>query len=399
VTGQHGRRGSGRHDHGSHRFAQAPDRRSPDREVNWRSEAEVEDIATRGLAPATQRRGLPLGFRGTVAAVALVALLAIAGALSGRGPAGATPDQTVGPVAGTSGAPAPSTSGERTTTGPSPRVTPWVDCAPPSGDVPRVFLEVDGRPTELATGVAWQQGGSDAPSQPGRRGHFLVVVPSHVHTELWIEGGACANAWMFNVDGEDAGTMINVALDPGVAAQNRFELRLLPFAGRAVTLGARLIFPHLILEMAQPLRIEPFGYPVVRLAAADGVVQPVEGCDVVVMLANSYETYRSCPDDLPFPPGDVLVVDAGTRISFDIPGWILMGATATCGQLSGLTFVAGPEPGCSAELDVDPEGAGVGFTVGFEDQWTLAISACALEAEQEANRVCGTWFANVRVEA
>jgi hypothetical protein len=398
VTGQHGRRGSVRRDHGPRDPARAPDRGAPHGEGTWRASAEVEDIETRGLAPGPPGSGMPLGRQGMVAAAALVALLLLGfGALGGRVAPDASPGASVAAVDGTSGVTAASTPGPTATPKPTPQVTPWTACAPLSDDVPTLYLEVDGRRTELETNVVWQEDPSNPPPSRGGRAQAMVVVPSDVHTELWIEDGACANAWSITIDGLDAGTIVNAALDPAVAAQNRFELSLPPFAGREVVLRARLVFPRLLLDTVQAIRVEPYADPVARVAA-DGLVQPVEGCDVVVTLGNGYEADQGCTDDLPYPPDDVLVVDAGTRISFELLGWTLMGATTTCGHLSGLAFVAEPEPGCYAELEVDPDGASAGFTPAFEGRWTLAISACALETAQLANRVCGTWFAEVLVE-
>lgn len=68
-----------------------------------------------------------------------------------------------------------------------------------------------------------------------------------------------------------------------------------------------------------------------------------------------------------------------------------------CGRLSGLSFVAEPEPGCRLEFDA-ATGAATFPAPSEVGAWTLGISACANQFTMRTkNRICGTWYANIDV--
>jgi len=138
------------------------------------------------------------------------------------------------------------------------------------------------------------------------------------------------------------------------------------------------------------------------LVGPDFVVDPlVEGCDISLTLGGSgweEQAHPDCETDLSADPGEWARVSAGDPldvqfedVTFD--SWTPFAFTVICGRLSGLFYVAEPEPGCF--LEPTP---GEPFAAPDEPgRWTLALAACAGQDTNPANQACGTWYANVEI--
>lgn len=358
------------------------------------SGATLEELPSVPL-PAAQRRGPRLGLGGTLVVVAIAGLLAAGlGVLGGR--PGPSPSALLGAVSPTEPAPTPGV-------GPTPLVTPFIECAAPPTSAPVVQLQVNGRP--IAGSVEVLRSGTD-PSPPLEDPDGATSVPVDVISEVWIVGGACANAWDVGlIAGDTLNRVANPALDPAIAAQNRFGVVLAPYGGRDAILRADLYFPDLAVRALWRISVEPFERPVARFQDEDDPQSIVEGCDVELTLGNDYEYPRNpaCTDDLPFEPADRLTVKLDENLEFGLGDWEVSNAVLVCGHLSGTSFVAEPEPGCFLEASGrSTQGRSITFPALPADldegSWTLAISACALKgALVVTNRICGTWYANVEV--
>jgi hypothetical protein len=281
-------------------------------------------------------------------------------------------------------------------------VTPWIECADPPTSAPRVQLQVNGVPTDGIVEVIGLSYGRSPPAPipvPTRAAlpGAPIEVPVDVISELWIVGGACALAWTIDLVGSDVlDAQVNPALDTGYAAQNRFSLVLAPYGGRSVELQAVLTFPNLAVRATWPIRVLPFELPVAQLQSDRDREVPVEGCDVTLTLGNRLEARTNpCDDDMSADLTGEVRVRRGEPLTFALPGWDIMTAIVTCGRISGRSFVAVPASGC--DLEPDPNDS-VTFELPVDGEWTLAISACALQAGSEAsNRICGTWYSTVEV--
>ena len=359
------------------------------------------------------RRGPRLGVGGTLAVVAMGALLATGfGVLGGKpSPSPSGPLGALGPTGPrpTDAAPTPAL--------PTPAVTPFSPCGPPPTARPEIALQVNGRPTPgLVEILQWESDTplpdppASAPVPPDR-----VSVPVDVITELWIVGGACASSWRVGLMGGDSlNEFIDSEdpLDPPVAAQNRFGIFLAPYGGRDLNLYADLYFPTLIARATWRIHVEPFERPVVSLQDERDPEKLVAGCDNELSLGNGYRYPRhpACTADIapgfppmPFEPRGSLQIDRDERLEFGVGDWDIQSAMLVCGHLSGTSFVAEPEPGCVLEASGrSTRSTSLVFPELPSDieagAWTLAISACAISGGSPAtNSLCGTWYVNVEV--
>ena len=321
---------------------------------------------------------------------------------AGFGVLGGRPDQSPEPtLAGLASASAASST--RIVPPRGPMVSPWIECAPPPADPPEVQLQVNGRPEPGSVEVVRSTNGPTPPTStfanepPPPRS--LIEVPSDAITEIWIVGGACAIEWTIGLgDGSLFESVTNPDLDPAYAAQNRFSLLLTGLAGPDVELRARLVFPTLVARVTWPIHVVSIERPTAILGSVGAETPAVEGCDVVMTLGNGWEDRGAeCGDDLNEGPSGALRVEPAEPLTFEVPGWQISAALAVCGRLSGHSFVPAPEPGCTLELG--PEDTPNTFPApAAEGRWTLGISACANQFDNQAsNRICGTWYANVEV--
>ena len=287
--------------------------------------------------------------------------------------------------------------------GPTPEVTPWVECGTRQTLPPVVQLQVNGQPID---GFVEVIASDTEPSPPIEDLPGPAQVPVDVISELWIEGGACATSWDVGLfGGETLDRLVNPSLDPAIAAQNRFKLFLAPYAGRDALLRADLFFPDLAIRAVWRIAVGPFERPAAFLQGEGDPLVPVEGCDVQLVLGNGYEyPSEGCTGDLPFEPSGTLALERGSPLVFGfLGGWDVQNAVLTCGRLSGTTFVAEPEPGCFFEASPFDEEPFVTFPELPRDLeagvWVVAISACATSGSLGANHVCGSWYAKVDVGA
>lgn len=350
--------------------------------------------------PVIERRKGRLGLDGALAVVAVAGLLAAGlGVLGGR--PGPSPSGPLGVVRPTT--PAPAGPAPTPRVGPTPLVTPFVECGAPPTTAPVVQLQVNGRP--VAGSVEVLRSGVD-PSPALADLDEGTEVPVDVISELWIVGGACANAWDVGlIAGDTLNQVVNPTLDPAIAAQNRFGVALAPYGGRDAILRADLYFPGLAVRALWRISVEPFERPLASLRGEDDPRMIIEGCDVEIVLGNGYAYPRppTCIDDLPFGPADTLTVKRGESLEFGLGDWDVTNAVLGCGRLSGTSFVGDPEPGCFREVS-GRSAQGRSITLPAlpadlaEGTWTLAISACALSGVLVVtNSICGTWYANVEV--
>lgn len=285
----------------------------------------------------------------------------------------------------------------------TPEVTPWVECGTPPTVLPIVQLQVNGQRFD---GLVEQQASDTVPSPPIESIPGPIPVPVDVISEVWIAGGACATSWDLGLfGGEVLDQHFNPSLDPAIAAQNRFNLILAPYAGRDALLRADLFFPELAVRATWRIAVQPFERPAAFLQGEHDPELLVEGCGVQLVLGNGYEypTDETCTDDLPFEPTGTLALERDSRLVFGfIGGWDVQNAVLTCGRLSGTTVVAQPEPGCFVE-QVPGTGPSVRFPELPRDLeagvWLVAISACATSGSLGANHLCGSWYAKVDVGA
>jgi hypothetical protein len=277
-----------------------------------------------------------------------------------------------------------------------------MECPEPPTSAPVVQLQVNGVPTDGIVVVIGMSRGSSSPAPipVPTRATFPgppIEVPIDVISELWIVGGACALAWTIDFVGSDVlDAEVNPALDSGYAAQNRFGLVLAPYRGRSLELQAVLTFPNLAVRATWPIRVLPFEQPVAELQSDRDREAAIAGCDVTLNLGNGWdEQVDRCDDDMSADLTRGVRLLRGEPLTFTLPGWDIMTAVVRCGLFSGRSFVMVPGSGC--ELEPDPN-VSVSFELPVDGEWTLAISACALQADSEAsNRICGTWFSNVEV--
>lgn len=334
------------------------------------ADAELEELPPQPVVP---RGSSGLGLGGTLAVVAIVALLGAGFGLLGGRPE-STPRPTAAAVASVT-EPTPASAA-------SPRVTPWTECAAPPTEAPRMLLQVNGEPFESAD------------REP-------IEIPVDVITEIWVEGGACALEWTIDLENfRRLDTIRNQAGDAGYAAQNRFAVLLVPYDGGDFVLRAELGFGEIVAEATWPIRILPIDRPRASLLLPDFLAAPVAGCDVTLFFGSGRsEPLNRCVDDIGEPPRDAIPVRSGTRIEFALADWQLDDATATCGRLSGQSFIVQPRPGCSHELEA--RGMPLAFEAPAQNGlWTVAFSACASRPASRgsaSNRVCGTWYANIAV--
>ena len=360
-----------------------------------RHDVELEELPPALLASSGRRR---VGASTTVAAVALVGLLAAGfGVLGGRPDASPSPSAAGNAVALESGASATEASAP---SGPTPRVTPAEPCGPEPERPPRVYLEVNGVSTRGAVqqdGITPTPGGVGVividPPQP-------VVIPTGATTEIWIAGAACAAAWHIRLAVDD-GVRIPVAiqsnpsLDPAIALRNRFQLafgdeRNVPGEHH---LEAGLDFPGSLRVVATwPIRFLPIVRPRATLLVIETgrSIDMVEGCDVVLTLRNGDEQRPGCDRDLSTLPGPPTKLAEGTALEVEIAGWSVTDMVVNCGSQSDRVFTATPGARCI------PVASGTGFSAPTPGNWTLAVAACAVGYTQFAsNRICGTWYASI----
>ena len=370
---------------------------------------ELEELSVaRVVARRRSRPGLSL----VIAASMLVVLLAAGfGAWGGKPSASQAAAAAKGSGAG-SAYPGPTTPGLEP--GEAPAVTPWMPCSAPPAGVPAVLLELNGTPHPGYVEVL-QTSGASIPSPTAIPFKDLQFISPNLPAELWIDGGACANAWTIKYANERLDMVGNAGLNPLRVAQNRFQLFLAPYGGSSGDLTAELVFQTVTIRATWPADVAPYERPSVVLWGGDGTgTEGVEGCDVSLMLRDGWQTMvNPCDTDLSSTtdaaqavgPGEELVMNLGHGIDIAHHSiqqvWQPEEANLTCGTTDGQSFVADTRAGC-LEGDLNQSGYGAGQIVvpapSSVGRWTLAIRTCAsLDDWLGSNQVCGTWFVNVEV--
>ena len=367
---------------------------------------ELEELSVARVLPRGRSRP---GLLAVVAAGALVVLLAAGfGALGGK-PSASQAAVAANGTSGGSAPPGPTVPGP--TAGETPAVTPWLACNPPPAGVPNVLLEVNGTPHPAFNEVL---GASDGVIPPPTAIPYQdrVFVSSNLPAELWIEGGACANAWDITLRFEQLGsfhlerldTLGNAGLNPLYAAQNRFALFLAPSGGGSGDLTAELSFQTMAVRATWHVSVAAYEHPGGHLVSSSGDGRAVEGCNVALTLHDGQATIgEPCSEDLGELPEGLIPVQAGEELWFSIGDWSMESTTVTCGRLSGQQFVADPRADCDdGDIAVPRDGTQHGQVIipapRAKGKWTLAIQACASRTDWLGwNEICGTWYANVEV--
>jgi len=170
----------------------------------------VEDLGPARVFRGRKRR---LGASTTVAAVALVGLLA-----AGLGVLGGRPEALPGTGPNGSGVGlATASTPPRSSALPAstPKVTPAAPCGPEPERAPQVYLEVNGASTL----------GADIDGSSTQ----VLLIPSDATTQIRIAGDACAIAWHIRL-ADPTGNLVpleiqpNPGMDAGFANQNRFQI-------------------------------------------------------------------------------------------------------------------------------------------------------------------------------
>jgi hypothetical protein len=345
---------------------------------------------------------------GLVAVAAVGALLAgglglLGGGSGSGGKTGASlASQRAGP---------PSAFPSGTGSPPVPQVTPWSTCSGAPDRPPRPVLEVDGRQHFGEVEVLAVDLGPDFDAIPIVRGEdnldAVVEVPMDAVAEIWIVGGSCAIAWNIALVGPAAPepqvleAVSNEDRDPAVAAQNRLQVFVAPYAGDHL-LRAFLVFEDVALRATWSIRVPALQPPAVAFDGERGAIATVLGCDVTQRLVNDWEErLNPCARDVAQEPAPRAEIRAGEELEFALAGWAARNTTIVCGILTDRTFVPLPGPGCIAERD--PLFAGVRFSAPMQPgPLTLAISTCATRLRTIGSgfeELCGTWYANLRIRA
>jgi hypothetical protein len=368
--------------------------------------AELEELGVQQVA--RQRRSRP-GLGPAIGALALVGLLATGFGLLGGRP-DATPTWTDAAIAAPS-MPTPSLDPMRT-----PVVTPWSECGPDPVEPPVIKLESNGRPFagEVELAVDGQSIGPTPTPLPSNMNPFGTIrgpdvsVRPDVITELWIEGGACALEWSIELIDHvsRAGFVLseahNPAMDPGYAAQNRFNVSLGMGEHRAighdVQFGGVFVFRTMIVRAFWRLRIGELDRPYPQLLPTEqfGRTVATEGCDVTMSLGNGYVegTNPPCDTDLTFPLEQGVLVEAGDMLNFVFSGWTPSGFVVQCGDTVDVDFAEWHWSDCWSANPVGRPFPAPEFT----GERTLAFATCATQDGSNAeNRICGTWYMRVEV--
>jgi hypothetical protein len=233
-----------------------------------------------------------------------------------------------------------------------------------------------------------------------------IDVEPDVVTELWIDGGACATAWTIelldpaSLERELLDGKTNPQGDPGYASQNRFRVQLAGLRQRFPEsyLQAVLAFPTMVIRAWWLVRIQPFERPRPSLTVEDADAIPlVEGCDIVLGLGNGFQEGFSGPCEgsvRELPAAPPIRVKRDAVATWRIGTWSTDALARTCGHLSENGFFED-----TGACPPSPLGSRT-FTLPSErGEWTVAISSCASEhGDSGANRLCGTWYANVEVQ-
>ena len=342
------------------------------------------------------RRGRP-PIGAALAATGLVALLAVGfGAFGGH-------DRPVQTQAALAPVPLP-------TLGPSaavatPLVTPASACGSDPAEVPVVILQVGGIQTlGDVTVVRSSQGQASAPSPRGSGIGRRIDVRSDLPSVLYTVGDRCAVAWQLLLTDSSVYSQViagvnNPTGDPGIASQNRFELPLWKYHAGDYALSAVLTYPRSKIRATWPIRIRAVELPTARLSGAKGPLPLGLGCDLSLTLGNGGSPPLDiCPEGgvVDVPPNAVAVKAAGAHLRFEFGGgWMVLATQVSCGDLTERAYLITESCGI--------DGAGTGPSLGIvgpskPGTWTMQIAACAVQELPDAyNKLCGSWYASVKV--
>jgi len=366
------------------------------------SSVEVEELPTQALTPQARSR-VPLA--GAIAVLAIGILLAGGfGLLGGKSNVASMTQRPSALVAATSPADAPTA----TSPGVEPRVTPWVPCLdtgdPIDPPVPQPMLHVNGQPhagrVERDRAGPEQDTDSDG-EDPGDLER--VEVPMEAVTQIVMPDSRCALEWYISMKADDDPVPIvlesvaNKALDPSIAAQNRFDLVVAPNTG-SFDLRGIFLLKDVGIRATWLIHVPELAPPGVHLMAGENEVPTVLGCGAARRLANGYEVnLNPCFGDVEKRPPSPTDLAPGDVLSFTIDGWLPNDISVVCGQLPGNQFLA--EADCVPTVELrDSE---IVFAVPDEPGgWTPWIATCATPGPSFYNadgEICGIWYANIRV--
>lgn len=280
--------------------------------------------------------------------------------------------------------------------GPAAEVEPLAPCGPDDA-APGVALLIDGEPSD---GAPLPAGATPPPTTT------LIAVPLGSALLATTNSDRCAIGWSIDLiprpdqglgdrGPEQLAWYDNAALDPTVAAQNRFPIGVGPAGGDWDLVGRFTFVGGATLDVVWPLRVEAFAVPPlhVRRQGQTAFVNAWVGCGFSMSLRNGYETSDSCGSNLPQEPLETLVVKRGDRLTFDTGAWSTSGwwsAQTGVFRGEGPSFVE-TEGGFLRSASSPPVDFPAPPSVGT---WTVSLGTCVV---RDGNQVCGQWFVNVEV--
>jgi hypothetical protein len=285
-----------------------------------------------------------------------------------------------------------------------PMVTPWARCTRGRTELPRLSLAIDGIEhagrVEVLRSAGGEPLGTTEPqaAEPGR-----IDVRADALTQLWIGDGSCAVSWTIElVDWGVLDMIDNPAMDPALAAQNRFDLIFPPDLDGDLDLAARLTFPDMTLRATWPLRVTPLPRPNAELRWGGVDVPLIEGCDLFIWVVNRFEyPLTGCEGALSSDPHAAVGIQAEKQATFSIPGWPIDSyGDVVCARDSRGLIEQRPDVCSFSPLIEDgvlkfssvPRGP-----AEPSGTWLLVISGCGNNSTSGGgSQVCGTWYANVR---
>lgn len=273
-----------------------------------------------------------------------------------------------------------------------PLVTPVVPCGPETDGETGVDLYIDG---VIVPGVTPGPGGA-LPS-----GIVPSVVPFGSTVEIRTAGDRCALAWTVDaaqrpgpsgtteVIGWETPVYEPVVRDPRIAAQNRFGVGSGTPGEWALSADVQFADGTRAAK-AWAVRMEALDVPALRVGAINrpGRVTAWIGCGFGIEQSNGgHFGGDSCVSNLPQEPLETLIVARGSRLTFEVDGWVIGDWFAGVGSFRG----AGPafedsQDGFLRSASSPPVDFPVPATVGLT---TLKISG---SISRDGVRIYGEWF-------
>ena len=239
------------------------------------------------------------------------------------------------------------------------------------------------------------------------QGNVITVIPFGSVVEVRLAGDHCATTWLIRgvkrvtPDSPDAATF-EIAYrsptpDPAVASQNRFPIA--PETPRGTwDVSGTFRFPdgtEIVRTWAVSYRELIVPPLLVGRQGSTSRVKAWVGCGFGVQLPNGGWTGGDgCASNLPEEPLELLIVPAGSRLSFDVDGWEIADWNAEAGTISdgsnGPRMFEGAADGFLRGATSPP----VDFPAPGTGTWALMLRGTVV---QDGTRVSGGWVMLIEV--